>query len=235
MAQLLLVGNSRWHWGRFEDERLVCWHQAAPERIPAQGWSSLLAWAAVGAVPNGMQLPPQRRLGLEQIPLAGLPSWLGIDRALVAWRAWQQQGAAVLVADAGTALSLTLVNAEGRFAGGRLSAGVALQLRSLAGATAALPLLPSTPIEDATALEPLWPQPTDAAMRQGCLRAVAAAIVQGWRERPDQGNGRCASRLWLTGGDAEALAPWLTRQQVPLALAPNLALEGLAAVAGLLS
>jgi pantothenate kinase type III len=63
------------------------------------------------------------RLRVEDVPLAGAPSWLGIDRALAGWEAWRQTGGPVLVVDAGTVLSLTRVDGEGRFQGGRLMAG----------------------------------------------------------------------------------------------------------------
>jgi NADH-quinone oxidoreductase subunit I len=89
-------------------------------------------------------LPAQRRLEGSEVPLRSLPLWVGIDRALAGWGAWRrqgvsEQGGAVLVADAGTVLSLTRVDGRGQFQGGRLLAGVALQLRAMAQGTAALP------------------------------------------------------------------------------------------------
>ena len=158
------------------------------------------------------------------------PAWLGIDRALVGWRAWQQQQAGVLVADAGTALSLTWIEQQGTFRGGRISAGVALQLRALAQGTARLP-----DVERAAALEPLdlWPQATEAAMGQGCLQAVAAAIEQAWCELAQQP--QPPAGLWLTGGDAALLHPLLAARGVASCLAPDLALESLAALSGLSS
>ena len=68
--------------------------------------------------------------------------------------------------DAGTSLSLTLVDAQGAFAGGRLSAGLALQLRSLHQGTAQLPQ-----IDGAGRALPPWPKETAAAMEVGCLQA----------------------------------------------------------------
>ena len=126
MAQLLLVGNSRWHWAERSPSGLRCWDTASPE--PPWSVPPLRAWAAVGSVSAALALPEERRLPLAQVPLAGAPAWLGIDRALAGWWAWRQQQGPVLVADAGTSLSLTLVDAQGMFAGGRLSAGLALQL-----------------------------------------------------------------------------------------------------------
>ena len=249
---VVLLGNSRWHWAELgawegasgagtsdrqapcEVGELRCFHSPAaphPLPIPPARW---LAWASVGELPLGWDLPAPRRLTLEQVPLGGLPPWLGIDRALVGWGAWRRQSlispaASVLVADAGTALSLTLVDGDGRFCGGRLAAGVALQLRALAGGTALLPEL-----DQAWWQEPSpgpWPLETRAAMVRGCLEAGAAAIAQAWRQvnGPSGSGGTC--QLWLTGGDGEAMAPLLAAQGVPFTAAPNLALESLAALA----
>lgn len=249
---VVLLGNSRWHWAELgawegsasagasdlpvplEASVLRCFHTPAapqPLPIPPARWR---AWAAVGALPGGLDLPAARRLALEKVPLGGLPPWLGIDRALVGWGAWSRQArlcqaTPVLVADAGTALSLTLVDGDGRFCGGRLAAGVTLQLRALAAGTALLPQ-----VDQAWWQEPSpgpWPLETRAAMVRGCLEAGAAAIVQAWRQACGPGGSPRACQLWLTGGDGEALAPLLADQGVPFTAAPNLALESLAALA----
>ena len=113
----MLVGNSRWHWASRQGAELRCWHDAPPARAPREGWSDLERWAAVGAVPQELALPTERCLQLAQVPLQAAPSWLGIDRALAAWQAWREHGAAhnVMVADAGTALSITCVDQDGCF------------------------------------------------------------------------------------------------------------------------
>ncbi|WP_415399435.1 type III pantothenate kinase [Synechococcus sp. W4D4] len=215
MAELLLVGNSRWHWAEPSPSGLRCWDTAPPQppwRVPP-----LRAWAAVGSIPSALALPAGQRLQLEQVPLAGAPPWLGIDRALAGWWAWRQQQDAVLVVDAGTTLSLTLVDAHGTFAGGRLSAGLALQLRSLHQGTAQLP--ETHPLDCSGQTLPPWPKETAAAMEVGCLQAMVGAVKQGM----DQLVGGCT--LWLTGGDAPRLAPWLKESRV--VEASNLCLEAL--------
>lgn len=224
MARLLLIGNSRWHWAEAGEHPWRCWHAAPPGDGSGGPWDDLQAWAAVGAVPPGSGLPAEARIGLTDIPLQGLPPWLGVDRALVGWRAWQQQGHGVLVADAGTALSLTRIHHSGCFRGGRISAGVALQLQALHGGTAQLPAVaPQRQGHQA------WPTETEAAMLEGCRRSTAAAIVQAWRDlHADDAQQRWA--LWLTGGDAELLQPLLVEQQIEVVLAPDLALQALASL-----
>ncbi len=184
-----------------------------------------MAWAAVGEVPAELALPQALRLPMADVPLGRLPPWLGVDRALVGWRAWQRSQAPVLVADAGTALSLTRISAEGCFAGGRLLAGAALQWRALGSGTAALPGL-EPPI---TLLDASWPQATAEALAAGVVRGLAAAVAEAAREVSGEDPG-CS--LWITGGDGALLAPLVEEllAGIPLAvhLAPTLALEALA-------
>jgi type III pantothenate kinase len=234
----LLIGNSRWHWaeGSPSDGDLRHWHESAPEAGlsgiggPVADFTDLVAWAAVGPVEASWGLPAKRRLDRSNVPLRSLPPWLGIDRALAGWGAWQRQRAsavegAVLVADAGTVLSLTRVDGRGRFRGWRLLAGVALQLRAMAQGTVALPNLPqlSELTELPEAAEP-WPTETASAMASGVVRALAAALLEACREL--QG-GPEPTTLWLTGGDAQRLAPLLLEAALPLRLAPELVLDAL--------
>jgi type III pantothenate kinase len=156
----------------------------------------------VGPVPRWSGLDPDRRLTLAHIPLASAPPWLGVDRALVAWQAWQECRLPVLVADAGTALSLTRVDDAGRFAGGRILAGAALQWKALAAATVLLPELADPP-DGGDGTAGAWPAATAAAMRVGVLAGLAAAVAAAWqdacRDMPD-------CRLRITGGDGAVLA-----------------------------
>ena len=239
-AQLLLVGNSRWHWAGLEAGTLHCWH-TPPAGDPASVGGHLTAWAAVGPLPVAGALPAGRRLLLDQVPLQGLPPWLGIDRALAGWGAWRLQqlrGAlgGVLVADAGTALSLSRVDASGRFCGGRLSAGLGLQLRALGLHTAQLPCLDVDASEPQTGSLQAWPLETDAALQRGCLEGCCGAIRQAWDE-VSAGLAPAAQgpwSLWLTGGDAPPLAQQLQGAGLPVALEPNLCLQALAELTGLL-
>ncbi len=244
----LLIGNSRWHWAEtLEGEAIGAapsvglvlrhWHQPPPvvgDRSPlATGpqVTGLVAWAAAGAVDPAWNLPEPLRFGLEQIPLAELPPWLGIDRALAGWGAWWREqaldpGASVLVADAGTALSLTRVDGDGHFRGGRLMAGFGLQLRALAAGTAALPAVSL----EALGPEPWelgsepWPAATTAAMVSGVGRGLAAALLAACQELSGSGE---PTALWLTGGDGPALLPWLASSPLPVRHDPTLVLEAL--------
>jgi type III pantothenate kinase len=234
-ARWLLIGNSRWHWAApgAAAQELELWH-SAPARGPlGEATAQLLAWAAVGSVPAGAGLAPERRLRLADVPLTAAPPWLGIDRALAGWQAWRRRGGAVLVADAGTVVSLSRVDRSGAFAGGRLMAGVALQWRAMAAGTAALPPLPPPPGGEEMPEGEAWPLATAAAMRSGVVRGLAAAVAEAWEAalalEPD-------CQLVLTGGDGPLLLEPLRRRGPAaggggvLEHRPALALEGLAAL-----
>ena len=250
-ARWLLIGNSRWHWARpaAEGQGLALVHTPPPDLAEtdraaaapsaadlAEAGRHLLAWASVGPLPGSLAaaLPGERRVSLAAVPLAAAPPWLGIDRALAGWQAWRCGGTPVVVADAGTVLSLTRVDRTGAFAGGRLLAGAALQWRAMAAGTEALPpLLPQA--GTGPELEP-WPVATAAAMRSGVVLGLAAAVALALEEAV-AAEPEC--RLLLTGGDGPALRGPLTGSLARRGLAerlawrPALALEALAALAPL--
>ncbi|MDM7954312.1 MAG: type III pantothenate kinase [Cyanobium sp. CZS 25K] len=228
----LLIGNSRWHWALADaaggpgEAGLHFLHQppsASPVEPP-------LAWAAVGPVPPQAALPAAARLGLDAVPLDGAPPWLGIDRALAGWWAARLTGGPVLVADAGTVLSFTRVDARGRFVGGRLMAGAALQLAAMGSGTQGLPSLAGGLAAGAGG--EAWPLATDAAMLTGVAEGLAAAVLEAGRQALALEAG---CRIVLTGGDGPTLLPLLRRwpelaQEDALLYRPDLCLEALVAL-----
>ena len=231
-SRWLLIWNSRWHWAEdCQGQGRRYWSEAAATVLPPLP----SGWAAVGPVPPG--LPPAGRLELSHIPLQHLPPWLGVDRALGGYEAWQRCQRPVLVADAGTALSFTWVDAQGRFCGGRLQAGAALQLQALHRATAQLPAVQRSALGaselGASELSGDWPHDTATAMVAGILEGLTGALQRAAgqlrRRQPDL-------QLWLTGGDAEALHKLLVasgHEGADWQLAPGLCLDGLARAAAL--
>lgn len=231
----LLIGNSRWHWALADGDSGGSGEGGPTEAglrfvhlpPPTSAVEPPLAWAAVGAVPPEAALPAASRLQLEDVPLAGSPPWLGIDRALAGWWAARLHGGPVLVADAGTVLSLTRVDGRGCFAGGRLMAGAALQLAAMGSGTAGLPTLEG----DLAAGAEAWPLATAPAMRRGVVEGLAAAVREAGRQARAQ-EPRC--RIVLTGGDGPALLPLLRRWpelgEDALTHRPELCLEALVAL-----
>ena len=231
----LVIGNSRWHWAAPDPRTpgaLIRWETAPPPESLPPG-AAPLAWAAVGPVPDTAGLSPTSRLALSEVPLDGMPPWLGIDRALACWWAWRRWPGPLLVADAGTVLSLNRMAASGRFSGGRLLAGLALQWQAMAAGTVALPDTLTAPGSGFAALgrggQQPWPLETQEAMLVGVSQGLAAAIVAATLECGQDG-----LRLVLTGGDAPILqpliAPALARWGIPFDHEPGLCLAALAAL-----
>lgn len=146
------------------------------------------------------------------------PARLGADRwaALVGARA--RTGAACVVANAGTAITVDALDRDGLFIGGLILPGVELMLRSLTQATAGLEAAPGEFAE--------FPATTADAMLSGALCAAAGA-VRAMMERVEQRCGE-APALLLTGGGAPALQALLPG---PVQHVPWLVLEGLVSIA----
>jgi type III pantothenate kinase len=146
------------------------------------------------------------------------PAQLGTDRwaALIGARARCSEPCVVV--NAGTAVTVDALSAQGVFLGGLILPGLELMARSLASGTADLPLQPGR-------FQP-FPVNSVDAIRSGALQAIAGAV-----DRMSQ-NLLAAQQpqpqLVLSGGAADAIAPVLAR---PYILAPALVLEGLVAIA----
>lgn len=140
---------------------------------------------------------------LGRVPLQGVYSTLGVDRALALWGAGETWGWPVLVIDAGTALTLTGADANCSLVGGAILPGVGLQIQSLAQRTAGLPLI-DTP--DLPSLPQRWALNTSGAIQSGVVYTIVAGILDfieaWWQEFP----GSCIA---LTGGDGALLLAYL--------------------------
>lgn len=147
------------------------------------------------------------------------PAQLGVDRWLAAIAAWHRARGPCCVLDAGTALTVDVVTREGAHVGGLIAPGLNLMARSLTQGTAQLALDEVRSVDRFAASTP-------AAISLGCREAIAGLI------------GRVAARLarehgedfswFVTGGEAAAVAEL---SSVPLQIAPELVLRGLAIAA----
>jgi len=216
----LIAGNSRYHWGWWRNGQLKrTWH--TPWHSPTTTWAqNHCTWPVyvVSPVPAQVQLwhayPHVRVITLSDIPLPGVYATLGVDRALAAWGACRLYGTPVLVIDAGTAISLNAVDAQGQFMGGAILPGLALQCKSLHQGTGALPLVnwPET-------LPPLWAKDTVQAMQSG----MAYTLLAGLRFYLTQ----WAGQVVVTGGDGAWLWQHLQYEAANLIWEPDLLLRAL--------
>lgn len=153
------------------------------------------------------------------------PHRVGIDRLLnvFAAAARVKPGQPAIVVDAGSAVTVNLLDESGAFAGGTIFPGLRLMALALHEHTAQLPLVPTDgPLPDGPP-----GKNTQAAIRLGILHAAAGGIDALIRATST----RCATspRLFLTGGDmSPQLAGLLeTRKMFQSEIRPALTLEGI--------
>lgn len=182
------------------------------ERVRA----ALQAWPAADV--QWLRSPKQ---GCGITSYYGIPERLGIDRflAMAAARS-QANGAAVVVAGCGTALTLDAVDADGRQREGLIAPSPELMLRSLQGATAM-----ADTHRDAFAHAEH--DDTARALHAGCRRS-AAALVEWYcaRQRSELGD----VPLFLHGGWAASLQVMLEEDRFGgrIVLLDHAVLRGLA-------
>jgi type III pantothenate kinase len=138
---------------------------------------------------------------------------LGVDRWVAMLAARRYSEGALLVVDAGTALTLDSVSSTGQHLGGYIVPGLSLARRSLSEGTAVLP-------ETATGGDGYGlADDTVSAIRHGTLAQVAALVNSARAAIPGE------VTVVVTGGDAEILIPVLAQAAIH---ASDLVLDGLA-------
>lgn len=239
------VGNSRAKWGLFVggkladtaslplddrsayDQQLRVWgtHASRPTPHASPTWSvatvnpdgarPLVDWLRAGGfepldLDNPLLLP--LRVQLDR------PEAVGIDRLLdaVAVNVRRQTGRPAIIVDAGSAITVDAVSADGAFLGGAIAVGLGLSARALHEFTYWLPLVNVT-----AAAAPLG-RSTPDAMHSGLFWGTVGAVRELVRQLAGSLGG--SPELFLTGGDAALIAPHVD----PAAhLAPDLTLHGI--------
>jgi type III pantothenate kinase len=248
MAVLVDVGNTRLKWASLERGGLVgrgsVMHRGSLDAAMAEFEAALPAKARIIASNVAGEAVAERLASLvaarpgTSLELVATsaerfgvrcaytdPSRLGVDRWVAVLAAHHAARAAACVLSAGTAVTFDAVDAGGAHLGGLILPGASLLAAALDRHTSNIgPTAPATAV--ARGLE-LLGRNTDAAVGHGAWLALAAAL--------DRAVATVARALgvtpvvYLTGGDADALAGWLeTRAE----LRADLVLEGLALFAG---
>jgi type III pantothenate kinase len=236
------VGNTRIKWGRVE-QGAVSDSISLPPDDPSAWKEQFRQWQLDPSAPwvvTGVH--PQRQGALiawlrERGPsiaiidtVRQLPITIGIDHAerigldrlfnAVAANSVRETGSAAIIVDAGSAVTVDLVDAAGIFRGGAILPGLGLMAQALHSYTAKLPLVKWESVEQ----PPLVPGTfTEAAIRLGIYSAVVGAIsdlVEKMRKPAE------ACHLFLTGGDAKILAPELSAR-FPFRHWRHMTLEGI--------
>lgn len=145
------------------------------------------------------------------------PEAVGIDRLLIAGEAYRLCDGAVVAVGLGTAVTVDLVEAGGRFPGGAIAPGLRTALWALHARTSLLPQ-----VELATPSGVVG-QSTSDCIRAGVVYGTAGAVDRLVAEQ----QALCSNvpQVVLTGGDAAFLSACL---RTPHQVAHDLALRGLA-------
>jgi type III pantothenate kinase len=237
---LLDIGNTRLKWAWWDQAlksggaRVHAGHspQAVLEALdlelkPAELWVASVAAPELRAAVEGWA---RTRWGLaphwvsSDTAACGVrnayaqPARLGVDRWLAMIAAYRRTRGAVFVVDAGTALTIDVVDARGQHRGGLIAPGLDTQRQSLQRGTQVRAIDPG--------LGPEWlASDTDTAVSWGTLHGVLGLIERVYAAISLE---HAAITMILTGGDAPVLQALLA---APSVLAPDLVLEGLAQVA----
>jgi len=143
---------------------------------------------------------------------------LGVDRWLAMLGAWSQgfrNGFTVI--DAGTAITVDFVDAQGHHSGGLIVPGIQAMAKSLLANTSAVTIKSLT-------LPQTWVPGCDTV---ACVEQGVTAALQGFMAEISsfsEAGKREATQILLTGGDAETLRPWLPASTQWL---PRLVMDGL--------
>ncbi|MEW6165608.1 MAG: type III pantothenate kinase [Pseudomonadota bacterium] len=227
------AGNTRLKWGWRADgrwlaqgacattavETLVAALPGRPTRIVACNVAGDAVAGRIAALAAGLGAPLDwfRSGAAAHGVINGYadPVRLGDDRwaALIGARGLHAGHALVVMS--GTATTIDILDATGRFAGGLILPGLALMRDALARNTAGLP--------EARGGFREIPTNTDDAIASGAVQATLGAI-----ERMARRAAGTDFLCLLSGGDAPLLAPLL---DLPLRQVDNLVLEGLARAA----
>lgn len=213
MKRLLLdIGNTRLKWALADAERRgpaqAVIHGGDPAAIaaalPAIHVRALHVSSVLGAAvdqPLGQLLdarygsPPRfARVVAERNGLRVAypqPQRLGVDRWLGMQRLWRELGSGFVLASAGTALTVDLVDDSGRHLGGYIAPGLIAMQQGVLGATR---------FEHQAGLLPPRAEPGDST--EACVRNAALTAALGLLERSTRHH---RGPRYLSGGDAALL------------------------------
>ena len=205
----IAIGNTRIKAFVFDRDRQILeeyayTHEQLP-KLEAKLATRIFERIAITSVVPDMitswhRLPQTQIITTANVPLQGLYSTMGCDRALAAYGAGENYGYPVMVIDAGTAITITAIDAHKNLMGGAIIAGLRSQFASLYQNTAALPDLPIP-----ETLPQRWATDTNSAIQAGIAHIFIAglqAYIDDWRSEFPQ------SQVIITGGDSDYLMKW---------------------------
>jgi type III pantothenate kinase len=158
------------------------------------------------------------------------PSSHGVDRWLTLIAARQMTSTAACIIDAGTAVTIDALDAQGLHLGGVIIPGIRMMMGALVDRTSDLghKSLVSARSSTIGSRPAMFANTTAHAIESGALFALAAAADRGVAELARQTHTE-RPQVYLTGGDAERIRTAMT---TPAEVVPDLVLRGLAVWGG---
>lgn len=251
MILVVDIGNSRVKWACVSRRNLVDPGEAVHERVPGGALDSLaeavperpdrvvavnVAGEGFGAaftdtVKRRWDLSPEFVTTERQAHGVRCaytdPSRMGSDRWVALIAGFRLAAGAACVIDAGTAVTLDAADSRGRHLGGLILAGPRVIATALDRQTSGIgeTLGRSRPGRGTAVLG----SSTDEAVARGAMLGLAGALDRAVSAVAGELDEQPA--VYLTGGDATRLSPWL---ETPCEYRPHLVLEGLGSIAGVL-
>jgi type III pantothenate kinase len=243
-ALLLDIGNTRLKWGVYKDGRISRSGSVTHESLRETSFAALttklprsfgrvlasnvagasFATRLSGAI--GLHCNNDIRFVHSQKQAYGIkcayaqPRRLGVDRWVAMIAAYAEKKSAAVVVDAGTAVTIDVLDKTGQHIGGQIIPGIRLMTSSLHTETAELPQAgKSRSIPGGIAM---FANNTSGAIANGAANAICGAIDRAVRVSRSEG---LRPRIVLTGGDASSILKQLDGNVLHR---PNLVLQGLA-------
>jgi type III pantothenate kinase len=168
------------------------------------------------------------RCSYEHLPLninVPTPNRVGMDRLVAAVAADQLRdpGRPAIIVDAGTALKVDLVDADGSFQGGAILPGLGMAARALAANTDLLPHVDWQLLQEPP---PAVGKGTELAIRSGLFYGCVGSIVELIRRYREELSAE--PQVFTTGGDGQRVTQFISSDAV---FVEDLALQGLVATA----
>ena len=213
----LLVGNTRLHWAKYSQNQNNFFHTKNEHKVPENIDLDQLIWASVGKLPNFL-LKKENEIKTQDIQLSNLPDYFGVDRALGCLAALKTienpSKKDLLIADCGTILSITKLNANGSILGGQLIPGFQTQLKSMEQNTQNLkvPKRYDIPTKD-------FLINTQEAILKGVINSLIGVINISFNPLKDI--------LITCGGDSKLLTKLLKTEKKNIVNSPNLVMKGM--------
>jgi type III pantothenate kinase len=189
--------------------------------VHREGSRLLSEWIAAQRPTDCIQLLTYRDFPI--VPRVAAPERVGVDRlaAAVAANHLRRPDAPAIVIDAGSAITVDLVAADGAFEGGAILPGFRMGAEALYGAD----LLPLALLEPNDQPPPALGKDTRAAIHSGLFWGAVGAVRElVGRLSIDLGS---PAQVFVTGGDLRQLALHLAGSQ----FVPNMVLAGIALAA----